>query len=72
MSATKLTRIERAVLLNVFRGNRPWDGRTEAGKIATITGCLNACARLRRYGFVGERQYALTIAGHLALGAVKP
>jgi len=72
MSAAKLTRLEHAVLRNVWRGLMPWDGRTEAGRVATFHGSRCALARLRRYGFVRPDWYALTPAGNLLIGAVKP
>ena len=72
MSAAKLTRLEHACWRNVWHGRMCCDGRTEAGKIATITGCLNALARLRRYGFVLRDRYNLTLEGWQKLVAVKP
>jgi hypothetical protein len=67
MSATKLTRLERAVLRNVQWGRACWDGRTEAGKLATITGCVYALERLRKYGFVAQAWNVLTPRGREVL-----
>lgn len=67
MSARNLTRLEHAVLRNVAWGRACWDGRTEAGKIATITGCVYALGRLRSYGFVAPAWNVVTPSGHEAL-----
>lgn len=72
MSAHKLTRLERAVLRNVWYARMCCDGRTEAGRIATIGGCLNALARLRRYGLVCRDRYNLTNEGWQKLVAARP
>lgn len=67
MSATRLTRLELAVLRNVWRGLLPHDARTEAGRLATFTGCAGALARLRRYGFVDLGCRQVTAEGYLAM-----